>query len=132
MNSDFKPLSSPSRRSWRWIAGVSFAVSAIALGVGFFVLLPPLRLLAALFVMGGVAGALSTRQAWLSGLIVGLPLALEQLTRHSLLEFGTLAVALAHADYWRVVVPVSFVATGVAILGALSGAWALGARFRPR
>lgn len=86
----------------------------------------------ALFLAGAGAGAISSRQAWLSGIIVGLPLALQQLTRHSLLEFGTVSVAMAQPDFWRLVLPVSFVATGVAILGALSGAWLLGSRFRPR
>ncbi len=126
-------LSAPIlRRSWKWIAGVSFVVAVLACGVGLFFLLSPLRLLVALFVSGGVAGAVSTRQAWLSGTIVGFPLALEQLTRHALLEFGTVSVALAQPDYWRLTVPVSLVATGVAVLGALSGAWLFGARFRPR
>jgi len=100
--------------------------------MGAFFLWPPLGLLVALFFTGAVAGALSTRQSWLSGIIVGLPLALEQLTRHTLHEFGTVRVALAHVDYWRLVLPVALVATGVAILGALSGAWLLGQFFRVR
>jgi hypothetical protein len=132
MNSGSKLSSSSSRRSWTWIAGVSSVVSVLALGGGFLVLLPPARLLVALFFVGVMAGTLSTRQAWLSGVIVGLPLSLQQLTRYALTEFGTVPVALAHADYWRLVAPVSVVATGVSVFGALAGAWLFGERFRPR
>jgi hypothetical protein len=130
--SNTPPSPVPLRRSWKWIAGVSSVVAVLSLGAGLFFLLPPLPLLAALFFAGAVAGTLSTRQAWLSGFIVGFPLALEQFTRHALREFGRVSIALAHPDYWRLVVPVSLVATGVAVLGALSGAWVFGARFRPR
>lgn len=132
MNSDSNPPSVVPRRSWKWIAGISAAVSVLALGVGLFVLLRPLPLMGALFLTGALAGAISTRQAWLSGIIVGLPLALEQLTRSTLEEYGSVAAALAQADYWRLVFPVSLVITGVAILGALSGAWLLGSLFKPR
>jgi hypothetical protein len=123
--------SAPSR-SWKWIVGVSFFVCGVALMGGLFVVLSPLGLLGALFSVGAVAGALSTRQSWLSGIIVGLPLGIEQLTLSSLGEFGTLSVAVANPDFWRIVVPVSFVATGVAILGGLTGAYLFGKFFRPR
>lgn len=132
MNLDSKPPSNLPRRSWTWIAGVSAVIAALCLVGGLFVLVDPLLFMGALFLAGAGAGAISSRQAWLSGIIVGLPLALQQLTRHSLLEFGTVSVAMAQPDFWRLVLPVSFVATGVAILGALSGAWLLGSRFRPR
>jgi hypothetical protein len=132
MNSDSKRLSFLPRRSWKWIVGVSSIVSAGALGMGLFILLSPPHLLVALFLAGGVAGAISTRQAWLSGVIVGVPFAWEQLTRHALLEVGSLSAAMGHPDYWPWVAPVSLVAAGVAVLGALSGAWAFGAWFRSR
>lgn len=132
MNSDSKLSSSSPRRSLSWIVGVSSAVALLSVGVGLFILLPPLRLLAALLVVGAVAGSLSTRQAWLSGAIVGLPFSLQQLTRHSLDEFRTVSAAFGQPDFWRLVVPVSVVATGVAVLGALAGAWLFGERFRPR
>lgn len=134
MNSDSKPISSvsPPQRSWGWIVGVSAGVSVCALIAGTYVLVDPLRLLAVFFCVGALAGMLATRQAWLAGIIVGLPLGLQQLTRYSLQEFKTLSEALGRADYWRIVPPVSIVATGVAVLGAMSGAWLLGARFRPR
>lgn len=112
--------------------GVSFFVCGVSLIGGLFFVLSPLGLLGALFSVGGVAGALSTRQSWLSGIIVGLPLGVEQLTLYSLGEFGTLSVAVAHPDFWRIVVPVSFVATGVAVLGGLTGAYLFGKFFRPR
>ncbi len=132
MNLDSNPPSILPRRSWTWIAGVSTAIAALCLVGGLFVLVDPPFFMGALFLAGAGAGAVSSRQAWLSGIIVGLPLALQQLTRHSLQEFGTVSVALAQPDFWRLVLPVSLVATGVAILGALSGSWLLGSRFRPR
>ncbi|MBL8023569.1 MAG: hypothetical protein JNK54_04705 [Elusimicrobia bacterium] len=123
---------SSSPRSWKWIGGVSFLVCGVSLLGGFFVVLTPLELLGALFGVGVVAGALSTRQAWLSGIIVGFPLGVEQLTLYALREFGSLSVVLAQPDYWHLVAPISFVTTGVAILGGLTGAWLLGKQFSPR
>lgn len=120
------------RRSWGWIAGTSGLVSLIFVGLGSVVTLSPTGILAALFVAGFVAGAVSSRQAWLSGIIVGIPLGVAQLTRHALVEYANLSVAWARSDFWIFVLPVAVVSTGVAILGGLSGAYALGERFRPR
>lgn len=124
--------SKSDRRSWSWIAGTSALVSLVFVAAGSFVTLSATGVLAGLFAAGIVAGAVSSRQAWLSGIIVGLPFGLAQLTRHALVEYATLWSAWTQADYWIVVLPVAFVSTGVAILGGLSGAYALGERFRPR
>jgi hypothetical protein len=131
LNSNLAVSPEPRRRSWTWIAGVSAVLSALSLLAGTFVLLPPLGLLAAFLLVGALGGALSTRQAWLSGIIIGFPLGLQQLTRYALQELGSLSATLAQPDYWRLVVPASAVATGVAILGAMTGAWLGGALFRP-
>ena len=111
------------RASWKHItltaASVSLGAGVASLWIG----LSPLGLLAVLFVLGGLAGAWASRQAWLSGVIVGLPLAWIQLTRASLDQYPTLGAALTVSDYWRIVPSVSVLSTGVAIMGALVGSW---------
>ncbi|MBK8574963.1 MAG: hypothetical protein IPN90_04530 [Elusimicrobia bacterium] len=117
MNSGSKLLSSSLRRSWSWIAGVSTVVSVLALGGGFFILFPPSA------IVGGAP------RCWRgcgnvfhpSGLVVGgdrwSSLSLQQLTRRSLEEFGTVSVALSQPDYWRMVVPVRWWPPGSLFLG---------------
>lgn len=132
-----KPLvdgqsSKPDLRSWGWIAGTSGLVSLFFMGLGSIVTLSPTGILAALFVAGFVAGAVSSRQAWLSGIIVGIPVTIAQLTRHASAEYSTLFAAWGQPDFWILIAPVALVSTGVAILGGLTGAHVFGHRFLPR
>ncbi|MBK9430698.1 MAG: hypothetical protein IPN65_09530 [Elusimicrobia bacterium] len=67
---------------------------------------------------GAVAGFWGARQAWLAGIIVGIPFTVAQITRWSALER-----AVGTPDYWILVPLVAVPATGMAIVGALTGAW---------
>lgn len=116
---DFKP----NRSTWTHISLTAAVVSFSAVVGSVWIGLPPMELLGALFVLGGLAGAWAGRQSWLSGVIVGLPLAWTQLTRSSLDQYHTLGGALIAPDYWRIVPWVSVLASGVAIMGALVGSW---------
>jgi hypothetical protein len=122
----------PLRRSWAWIAGTSALVSMGVVGVGLFVRMSPFAFLAALFAAGAAAGAVSSRQGWLSGIIVGIPFSFSHITHTAAAEYASVFAAWAHVDFWKVGFPVSLVSTGVAILGGLTGAFLWGDRFRPR
>ncbi len=111
------------KTSWSWIALVSFAVSGLALALSLLWQVRALGLLLWLFLFGAVAGWLSQRHGWLSGIIVGLPLALFQLTRLALPDYGSALSFMAQPDYWRLLVPASVVSTGMAIMGGIVGAW---------
>lgn len=103
---------------WAALSGKAAVVSAAGLGLIYFVSLSPGWLLAALFVFGVVAGGWAARQAWLAGMIVGLPMTVAQITRWSALERA------AGSDlYWLLVPMVAIPATGIAIAGGLTGAW---------
>ena len=136
-------LSTPKpKNSWTWIALSSAAISALGLLAGQFYLLEPVGILLGLFLIGLAAGIVAGRQAWLSGVIVGLPFALQQLTRHAMTEApaiasladprgAPLAAVLMQPDYWRIAVPVAVVASSIAILGGLAGAWVRTIRHTP-
>jgi hypothetical protein len=126
------PVQPVARRSWAWIAGTSALISSAVVGVGLFVRMSPFVFLAALFGAGLVAGAVSSRQAWLSGIIVGIPFAFSHITRTAAVEYGTPFAPWGQADFWMVCFHVALVSTGVAILGGLCGAYLWGDRFRPR
>lgn len=122
------------KNSWTWIALSSTAISALGLLAGLFYLLEPIGILLGLFLIGLLAGIVAGRQAWLSGVIVGLPFSLQQLTRHAMTEAPSiasladpqgapLAAVLMQPDYWRIAVPVAFVASSIAVMGGLAGAW---------
>lgn len=130
---------STTKNSWTWIV---LSAAVVALGVlilGAFVLLPPVGIVLALFLFGFLAGAVAGRQAWLAGTLVGGPLVFQQLTRHALASAPPVAsLADPHAaplaavwmspDFWWIAGPVSFTATGLAVMGALAGAWLRGTR----
>ncbi len=120
------------RRSWAWIAWVSAGISAVALTAGIWILPTALGLLAALFLSGGLAGALATRHGWLAGIIVGIPFAFQQVTRHALVEYGSLGAVLAAPSYWLIALPAAVLAASVGVLGGISGVWLFGAHFTPR
>lgn len=111
------------KASWSWIALVSFAVSAAALLLSLLWQARALGLLLWLFLFGAAAGWLSQRHGWLSGIIVGLPLALFQLTRLAVADHGSYLSLMTQPDYWRILVPASVVSTGMAIMGGIVGAW---------
>ncbi len=114
--------------TWTWISLSSTGVSAGSLAFSAFVPLSPLGILSGLLVFGTLAGALARRHGWLAGIIVGFPFGLFQLTAQAAREMSGLSAVLAHPNYWRVAVPTAFLATGVAILGAMAGVWFLGTR----
>lgn len=103
---------------WAALSLKGAAVSVAGLTLIYFVALSPGWLLATLFVLGMVAGGWAARQAWLAGLIVGLPMAVAQMTRWSALEHAT-----GSDLYWLLVPMAAVPATGIAIAGALTGAW---------
>ncbi len=111
------------KTSWLWITLVSLAVSGLALALSLLWQVRALGLLFWLFLFGAAAGWLSQRHGWLSGIIVGLPLALFQLTRLALPDYGSALSFMAQPDYWRLLVPASVVSTGMAIMGGIVGAW---------
>lgn len=89
-----------------------------------------LGLLLALFFFGASGGWIVKRHGWLAGLIIGLPLALAQLTRLMIRDYGSLPAVLSQLDYWRLVVPAAVVSTGVCIMGGLAGAWLQDSRLK--
>lgn len=114
-------MNTPNSKSpipWAALSLKGAAVSAAGLVLTYFVALSPGWLLATLFVLGMIAGAWAARQAWLAGLIVGLPMTVAQMTRWSALEH-----AAGSNLYWLLVPMVAIPATGLAIAGGLTGSW---------
>src|SRR5688572_910247 len=93
-----RPMPEKKRTDWSRIAAWSFAVSAVALIVSVTWRAEALDLMLGLFLFGAVAGWMSRRHGWLSGVIVGMPLAFFQMTRAAVLEAGSLSAALAQPD----------------------------------
>jgi hypothetical protein len=114
-------MNTPNLKSpipWSALSLKATVVSAVCVLGSFGVALSPGWLLAALFFFGAVAGFWGARQAWLAGIIVGIPFTVAQITRWSALER-----AVGTPDYWILVPLVAVPATGMAIVGALTGAW---------
>jgi hypothetical protein len=103
---------------WSSLSLKAAVVAALCVVASFFVALSPGWLLASLFLCGALAGAWGARQAWLAGLIVGMPFTIAQVTRWSALEH-----AAGSPMFWVLVPLVAVPATGIAIAGALSGSW---------
>lgn len=122
----------PPRTTWLQITLRSSAVSAAALALVLFAPLGTVGLLPALFAFGFVAGALSRRQGWFSGLLVGLPMAIMELTQAGLAETHSFADLASQGDYWRLLVPASFSASALAVLGGIVGAWMQTARWQDK
>lgn len=111
------------KSSWTRILLSSVIVSGLALIVGIFWQADALELLIGQFFFGALAGWFARRHGWLSGLIVGLPYGIAQLTHRAAHDYPTVSNLLMDPDYWRLLIPASVVACGMAILGALAGAW---------
>jgi hypothetical protein len=109
--------------TWGRITLVSLATLVVAMGFSLLWQCWAIDLLLALYVFGAAAGWFARRQGWYCGLIVGLPMAFFQLSRLALHDHADLPALLADPDYWRLVVPASIVATGMAIMGGMSGAF---------
>jgi hypothetical protein len=112
-----------TKTNWNRITSASFIVSGVSLLTSIAWHAGAIDLLLGLYFFGALAGWISQRHGWLSGIIVGLPLALFQLTRLAAQEYGSFGSVLATPDFWALILPVSVGATGMAIIGALSGAW---------
>ncbi len=111
------------KSSWPRILTSSVVVAVIALLVGIFWQADALELLIAEFFFGALAGWFARRHGWLSGVIVGLPYGIAQLTHRAVQDYPTLSNLLMEPDYWRLLIPASVVACGMCVLGALAGAW---------
>jgi hypothetical protein len=112
-----------SKTSWSRIVISSVIVAAFAIVLGIVWQADALELLIAEFLFGAIAGWFARRQGWLSGLIVGMPYGIAQLTHRAVQDYPTISNLLVDADYWRLLIPASVVACGMCILGSLAGAW---------
>ncbi|HOW28932.1 MAG TPA: hypothetical protein PK876_10590 [Elusimicrobiota bacterium] len=106
----------------------SSIVCLAGIGLSLFWLTGVIATLLGLLGLGMLAGWFSRRHGWLCGIIVGLPVGLVQLSHRALLEEGTLQKLFLQPDYWRLLVPVTIVMTGVAILGGIVGVWMVNLR----
>jgi hypothetical protein len=127
-------MKSPSntKPTWSKIAGVSAVALVVAMGFSLLWQAWAIDLLFSLYVFGAAAGWFARRQGWLCGIIVGLPVAFFQLSRLASHDHSSLSGLFADPDYWRLVVPASIAATGIAIMGGMTGAWMQDAHFQRR
>lgn len=109
--------------TWGHITRTSVATLFVAFGFSLLWQSWAFDLLLALYLFGAVAGWFARRQGWLCGVIVGLPVALFQLTRLALHDHANFASLLRDHHYWILAVPAAVTATGVAIMGGMSGAF---------
>ncbi len=116
-------MNEKKRISLTYVTVSSAAVCVVSLLVSLVWRPGAVGLLLGLFIFGCAAGWVAQRHGWFCGIIVGLPLALMQMTRQALSDFSSLAQLLAQPDYWYVMVPACLVSTGMAIMGGVVGAW---------
>ena len=111
------------KTSWARVWAASGLVSALGLLLSLVWQAHALGLLFGLFLLGVPAGLLARRQGWLCGLVVGFPITFFQLTRHVMLQEGSLGAVFRQPDYWMLIIPTCVAATGLAVLGGMAGAW---------
>jgi hypothetical protein len=116
--------------SWARHLGASAVVSAVGVGWGIYAPMKAVGLLLLLLILGALAGAMARRTGWLAGIIVGLPVGLVHLTFLAIKGEGSFTTVVSMADYWRVLVPAAVCGSGVAILGAIAGAFLFNQVFR--